>query len=66
MKAAFTREKNDQRLLRKADKNISTTIEDRINAYLQSGRATVVLKDESTGTLYQVTIIDGEIVKREM
>ncbi len=66
MKAAFTREQNDKRLLRKADKNISTNIEDRINAYLQSGLARVALKDEVTGTLYQVTIIDGEVVKREI
>ena len=66
MRAAFDRETNDRRLLQKADKAIGDNIEDRIAAFLQSGRAVIVMRDESNGTLYQVTIIDGEFVKREM
>ncbi len=66
MKATFDRETNDRRLLQKADKAIGDNIEDRIAAFLLSGKATIVMPDESSGTLYQVTIIDGEFVKREM
>lgn len=62
----FDREQNEQRLLRKADKNISNNIEARIIAVLASGTAVIVIPDESTGTLYQVTIIAGEFVKRQL
>ena len=62
----FDREANDLRLLRKADKAISDNIEDRIAAYMQSGLAPIVLTDETTGTQYQIIIIDGEIQKREL
>ena len=63
---AFDREVNDQRLLRKANKNVSDNIENRIDAYIKTGLATLILTDEATGTRYQITIINGELQLRQL